>query len=90
MYAIRSYYAQKRVNLTGAVDQVTEEVFDNRSVSNVTQALQGVVPNLNIKISDGKPTRTSSFNVRGQTSIGQGGSALVLIDGVEGDSYNFV
>src|SRR5699024_2983699 len=26
-----------------------------------------------------------SFNIRGQTSIGQGGSALVLIDGVEGD-----
>ncbi len=79
------YGTQKRVNLTGAVDQVTEEVFENRSVSNVTQALQGVVPNLNIKISDGKPTRSSSFNVRGRTSIGQDGSALVLIDGVEGD-----
>ncbi|MFV0266366.1 MAG: SusC/RagA family TonB-linked outer membrane protein, partial [Draconibacterium sp.] len=79
------YGTQKRVNLTGAVDQVSEEVFENRSVSNVTQALQGVVPNLNIKITDGKPTRTSSFNVRGNTSIGTGGSALVLIDGVEGD-----
>src|SRR5690606_33424510 len=36
-------------------------------------------------LEDGKPTRSASFNVRGRTSIGQGGSALVLIDGVEGD-----
>lgn len=79
------YGTQKKVNITGAVEQVTSEVFENRSVSNVTQALQGVVPNLNIKLDDGKPTRSSSFNVRGITSIGQGGSALVLIDGVAGD-----
>ncbi|MGQ8336118.1 TonB-dependent receptor [Sunxiuqinia sp. A32] len=79
------YGTQKKVNLTGAVEQVTDEVFENRSVSNVTQALQGVVPNLNIKLDDGKPNRSSSFNVRGATSIGQGGDALVLIDGVEGD-----
>lgn len=79
------YGTQKKANLTGAVDQVGGEVFDNRSVSNVTQALQGAVPNLNITLTDGKPTRSASYNVRGTTSIGQGGSALVLIDGVEGD-----
>lgn len=79
------YGTQKRVNLTGAVEQVTSEVFDNRPMANVTQGLQGAVPNLNISLSDGKPTRTAGFNVRGTTSIGQGGSALVLIDGVEGD-----
>lgn len=79
------YGTQKRVNLTGAVEQVTSEVFDNRPMANVTQGLQGAVPNLNISLADGKPTRTSGFNVRGTTSIGQGGSALVLIDGVEGD-----
>jgi len=79
------YGTQKKVNLTGAVEQVNSKVFENRSVSNVTQALQGVIPNLNITLEDGKPTRSSSFNVRGTTSIGQGGSSLVLIDGVEGD-----
>ncbi len=79
------YGTQKKANLTGAVDQVGSEVFENRSVANVTQALQGTVPNLNITLTDGKPTRTASYNVRGTTSIGQGGSALVLIDGVEGD-----
>ncbi len=79
------YGTQKKVNLTGAVDQVSSEVLENRPVNNVTQALQGVVPNLTITLADGKPTRTASYQVRGESSIGQGGSALVLIDGVEGD-----
>ena len=34
---------------------------------------------------DGKPNQAARFNIRGATSIGQGGNALVLIDGVEGD-----
>jgi TonB-linked SusC/RagA family outer membrane protein len=79
------YGTQKRVNLSGAVEQVTSEVFDNRPMANISQGLQGAIPNLNISLSDGKPVRSSDFNVRGTTSIGQGGSALVLIDGVEGD-----
>ena len=79
------YGTQKKVNLSGAVEAVGSEVFENRTVSNATQALQGAVPNLNLFLEDGKPTRSASFNVRGKTSIGQGGNALVLIDGVEGD-----
>src|SRR5690606_1161017 len=31
------------------------------------------------------PTQSPSYNIRGTTSIGSGGSALILIDGVEGD-----
>ncbi|MCD8539762.1 MAG: TonB-dependent receptor plug domain-containing protein [Leadbetterella sp.] len=79
------YGTQKKVNLTGAVDQVGGEVFEGRVLPNVSQMLMGAVPNLNINLADGKPTRSPSFNIRGTTSIGQGGSALIIIDGVEGD-----
>lgn len=79
------YGTQRKANLTGAVDQVTSEAFEGRSIPNITQGLKGVVPNLNIKLMDGKPTQAPSFNIRGTTSIGQGGNALVLIDGVEGN-----
>jgi TonB-linked SusC/RagA family outer membrane protein len=79
------YGTQKKANLTGAVDQVTSEVLENRSMTNLNQGLQGVLPNLNIRLLDGKPNQAPSFNIRGTTSIGQGGSALVLIDGVEGN-----
>lgn len=80
------YSTQKKANLTGAVDQVTSSSLENRTMSNLTQGLKGVVPNLNIRLLDGKPNQAPSFNIRGLTSIGQGGSALVLIDGVEGDA----
>lgn len=79
------YGTQKKANLTGAVDQVGSEVFEGRPLANVSQMLQGAVPNLNITPADGKPTRAPGFNIRGTTSIGQGGGALILIDGVEGD-----
>jgi hypothetical protein len=68
------YGMQKKANLTGAVDQISSKAFENRSVSNVTQALQGAIPNLNITLTDGKPSRTASYNIRGNTSIGQGGA----------------
>jgi TonB-linked SusC/RagA family outer membrane protein len=79
------YGTQRKVNLTGAVDQVSGDVLDNRSIPNLTQGLQGFIPNLNLVMGDGKPTQSPRYNIRGNTSIGQGGNALVLIDGVEGD-----
>ena len=82
---IVGYGAQKKANLTGAVDQVSAKALENRAMPNLTQGLQGVMPNLNIRLLDGKPTQAPSYNIRGTTSIGQGGSALILIDGVEGD-----
>ena len=53
------YGTQKKANLTGAVDQVSSELLENRPVANVTQMLQGAVPNLNISLADGKPNRVN-------------------------------
>lgn len=79
------YGTQKKINLTGAVSQIGPEVLENRPSPSLSRMLQGALPNLNLKMVDGSPTRGASFNVRGSTSIGAGGNALVLIDGVEGD-----
>ncbi|MBA6153112.1 SusC/RagA family TonB-linked outer membrane protein [Gelidibacter maritimus] len=79
------YGTQKKENMTGAVDQVDSEIFENRPITNIAQGLQGAIANLNLTPADGKPTQSAAFNIRGATSIGQGGNALVLIDGVEGD-----
>lgn len=80
------YGTQKKANLTGAVEMVGEDTFDGRPNANLAQMLQGRVANLNLKFTDGRPNSSPSFNIRGNTSIGQGGSALVLIDGVEGNA----
>ncbi len=78
---------QKKVNLTGSVSVVDEEELRNRPVTNATQALQGVVPGLQITQSSGDLNNAPSMNIRGTSTIGQGssGTPLVLIDGMEGD-----
>lgn len=75
----------KRRNLVGAVDQISGDRLQNRGNMNISRSLQGQVPGLNISMRDGKPSRGATLNIRGQGSIGAGGSALILIDGVEGD-----
>jgi TonB-linked SusC/RagA family outer membrane protein len=79
------YGTQKKVNLTGAVDQVSGKVLENRPTPNAIRGLQGVIPGVYINMPSGKPTDTYSMVVRGEGSIGAGGRALVMIDGVEGD-----
>ena len=78
---------QKKVNLTGAVSTVSSDVFEGRSVSNASQALQGAMPGLNIQQTQGYLDSSPSINIRGVGTIGEGssGSPLILIDGMEGD-----
>lgn len=78
---------QKKVNLTGAVSVVSGKELKERPVVNITQALQGMVPGLQISQTNGSLEDRPSINVRGTTTIGEGtkGDPLVLIDGMEGD-----
>jgi TonB-linked SusC/RagA family outer membrane protein len=78
------YGTQRKVNLTGAVSQVSSEVLESRPITNIGQGLQGLVPNLNIEPVSGAPGRGVEFNIRGTTSI-TGGEPLILVDGVEMD-----
>lgn len=80
------YGTQKKANLTGAVDQIDSKRLEKFKTTNLGEALAGQVPNLNIGISDGKPGRGASFNIRGNTSI-NGGSPLILLDGVPISSF---
>lgn len=77
------YATVKKANLIGAVSAVDSKVLEDRPIINLGQGLQGTIPNLNITTS-GQPGKGSTYNVRGETSI-NGGSPLVLVDGVEMD-----
>lgn len=78
---------QKKVNLTGSVGIATAKEIESRPVVNATQALQGLVPGLQISTNTGELDKGMSINIRGTGTIGDGssGSPLVLIDGMEGD-----
>lgn len=80
------YGTQKKVNLTGAVSMATSKDLQNKAITNALEGLQGVIPNFNINYSGGSPSSTPDLNIRGYESI-NGGSPLVVIDGVQSDSY---
>lgn len=79
------YGTQKKINLTGAVSEIKgADVIDDRPITSLGQALQGQIPGLQVTSSNGKPGQSYSFNVRGTTSLNEGGP-LILVDGVEMD-----
>lgn len=77
------YGTQKKVNLTGAVSQVTAEILENRSTSSVTQMLQGAMPNVNIQVNTGSPGAGGTISIRGMGSVNSS-SPLILVDGIPG------
>ena len=80
---------QKKVNLTGAVSTVDTKALESRPVAQVGQALQGVVPGLNLSLNNqgGALGNALKVNIRGTGTIGEGSNdaPLILIDGIEGD-----
>ena len=78
------YGTQKKVNLTGAVAVIDAEELQNRPIANTGEGLQGLVPNLNVRVESGDPAASPSFNIRGYESI-NGGSPLILVDNVPMD-----
>lgn len=84
------YGTQRKINLTGAIDQISGEELESRPVSNIMQGLQGVSPGLNITYGNGAPGEIPNINIRGTTSI-NGGSPLIVIDGIPvSDSHDMI
>lgn len=83
------YGTQKKVNLTGAVASISSEEIQSRPITNVTQALQGITPGLNITASNtygGEVGSPMDMNIRGIGSLTEGsGKPYVLVDGVPMD-----
>lgn len=79
---------QKKINATGAVKTINNDVLESRPIASAVQGLQGVVGGLNITNDMGGGLgQEMQINIRGIGSIGEGSnsSPLILIDGMEGD-----
>jgi TonB-linked SusC/RagA family outer membrane protein len=81
------YGTQKKSNLTGAMDVIKSDALSGRVVTNVSEALQGISPNLNITQSgtSGEPGGKLNMNIRGIGSLTGDSSPYVLVDGVPMD-----
>jgi TonB-linked SusC/RagA family outer membrane protein len=81
------YGTQKKVNMTGAVDVISNKELSNRQASTVSQLLQGLSPGATLSIggTDGfQPGAAMNITIRGMGSL-NGGKPYILIDGFPGD-----
>lgn len=81
------YGVQKKVNLTGAVSSVSSGDLNGRPVTNVVEALQGIVPGLIIQQSNSQPGSRPAINIRGLNTLNNN-DPMVVIDGILGDIQN--
>jgi TonB-dependent starch-binding outer membrane protein SusC len=86
------YGVQKKINLTGAVEQVTSEILEDRPVANVQQAIQGVLPSMNFSVGSagGEPGASMAMNIRGVGSLDGTDAPYILVDGVPVNSINVI
>lgn len=81
------YGTKKKVDLTGAISTVSAKEIESRPIANTQQALQGLVPNLNITVSNagGEPGEAMNMNIRGLSSFSGNTSPFVLVDNIPMD-----
>lgn len=77
------YGTVKRRDLTGSVASVTGEKLAANPVTNVAQALQGILPGVSVTSQDGRPGAGMSIRIRGGGSITQSNNPLFIVDGVQ-------
>ena len=83
------YGAQRKGNLTGAIDQITPKDIEGKPGVNMMQLLQGVSPNLIIQQPDPSPGASVNFNIRGVGTMGDN-TPLVVIDGITGGNLSLL
>lgn len=77
------YGTQKRQEITGAVSSVNRKEILTVNAANITSALQGKIPGLNIKQNTGEPgAYDNSFNIRGL------GAPMIIVDGIPRDNFD--
>jgi len=84
------YGTQKKKELTSAISNVKAEEFNQGSVNNPAQLVQGKVAGLSITKPGGNPNQGYTMRLRGMSTIGANTQPLVVIDGVVGGSLDNV
>ncbi len=83
------YGVQKKSDLTGSVASVRSDDLKNLSTTDAAQALQGKVSGVHI-LSNGAPGSGADIRVRGYSSNGGNISPLLIVDGLQVSSIQYL
>lgn len=77
------YGSVKKKNATSAIENIKADVFEDRPIYNVTQALQGTAAGVSVVQNSGKPGQALNIKIRGNNSISSGVDPLYVVDGIQ-------
>ncbi|HEX6432049.1 MAG TPA: TonB-dependent receptor [Niastella sp.] len=83
------YGTQRKISVSGSIDNISKKAIEGRPVSNISQALQGVSPNLIIQQKNFEPGQPVNLNIRGLGTLGDN-TPLIVIDGITGGDLNLI
>lgn len=77
-----AYGTAKKSSLTGAVSTISGGQIEKLSVSNVSKALEGAVPGVQVAMQSGQPGTSATVRIRGIGSINSSSAPLYVVDGI--------
>lgn len=80
-----AYGVTKKSSFTGSAATLKSEELQKRKVTNVTKALDGLAPGVQVTSGSGQPGSGSSVYIRGLGSINASNTPLYVVDGVPYD-----
>ena len=80
------YGTQRRQDVTGSIEQISEKQFVKGQVTNPEQLVQGKVAGVQITTGGGAPGAASQILIRGGSSLNASNQPLIVIDGVPVDN----
>jgi Outer membrane receptor for ferrienterochelin and colicins len=83
------YGVQRKSDVTGAIASVKESDLENRTATDVAQALQGKASGVQIVNSSGAPGSASSIQIRGYSSNSRT-TPLMIVDGLKVNDISYL
>ena len=83
------YGVQRKSDVTGAIASVKESDLENRTATDVAQALQGKASGVQIVNSSGAPGAASSIQIRGYSSNSKT-TPLMIVDGLKVNDISYL
>lgn len=77
-----AYGTAKKGSFTGAAAQIESKKIETRPIANVTQAIEGTNPGIQVTSASGQPGSGQDIRIRGFGSVSASNAPLYVVDGV--------
>ncbi|MDR1631982.1 MAG: TonB-dependent receptor [Dysgonamonadaceae bacterium] len=81
-----AYGTAKKSSFTGSASQIKAEKFETRPLTNVTSALLGATPGVQVSSANGQPGSESNIYIRGIGSFSASNTPLIVLNGMPYDN----